>query len=396
MKKMRVLSVLMVVLFMLSSLSVAAYNLDDYLPCDGEVGSAIVKNATPTVDGVVSTAEGYSAPVTLNYKNMHGLWSASSRCIINADVHFAWDDNGLYIGANISDPTLLLSTGDDDVVDSTNDEYGYNGDVFVFAIDPMNACYNAGMVSKGDKTAWYCMSIGEGDEFMCSVTNIGSAGDITKKVNGAAKKTSDTSWSFECMLPWSVLLDDIKETSWGDVDLDEDEVAKYGVYSRATVIYMDRCVATEETLIFSTTEYEEGEIFTLARSASVPLVHEDGMERNDGGESIRSYGIKLMNGDAAGAGPEFPSTTTIEEPDDETTEEDPVEETKDTQKKEDKKEDEEETEAETERQIGDEDFTLENNNTGGSIGLIIGIVAGVVVVAAAVVVVLVVLKKKKK
>ncbi|MBE6687608.1 MAG: DUF4690 domain-containing protein [Ruminococcaceae bacterium] len=398
MRKMRILSVLMVVLFMLSSLSVAAYNLDDYLPYDGEVGSAVVKNSTPTVDGSVSASEGYSAPVTLNYKNMPTYWSASSRCIINADVYFAWDDNGLYVGANITDPTLLLSTGDDNVVDSENEEYGFNGDVFVFAIDPLKACYDIGMTSTGERTAWYCMSIGENDEFMCYSTNhIGASGDITKQVNGAAKKTGETSWSVECMIPWSMICDDTDAVTYGDVRLDEEDLAKAGVYSKCGVIYMDRAIANEETLIFSTQEHEEGDIFTIARAISVPLVHEDGMDRNTGGESLRSYGIKLMTADSAGVAPEFPEEGTPTFDPEENSDPEETKETKETMGKTDEEDEEDDIPEETEkREKGDTATTLDNNGGGISVGLIIAIVAGVVVIAAVVVVVIVVLKKKKK
>lgn len=398
MKKMRILSVLMLVVFMLSSLSVAAYNLEDYLPCDSEVGSAVVKNSTPTVDGSVSTAEGYSDPVVLNYRNMHGLWSASSRCIITADVHFAWDETGLYVGANIVDPTLLLSTGEDDVDNDGENVYGWNGDVFIFAIDPMSACYDIGMSFTGDRTAWYAMSIGEGDKFMCYASNLGGgSADITKKVTGAAKKTSDTSYTVECLLPWKLILDDISTVSYGDVDLKVSEVAKSGVFSKSMVMYMDRAIATEETMIFSTQELEEGQVFTLARSVTVPLIHADGNDRNTGGESIRSYGIWMMTADENGVAPDFPTDTVTpgyeEETEDET--EDAAGETNAAVNNNNKKDEVEETEPEeTERQIGDVDTVLKTDK-GGNTGLIIGIAAGAVVVVAAVVVVLVVVKKKK-
>ena len=112
------------------------------------------------------------------------------------------------------------------------------------------------------------------------------------------------------------------------------------------------------------------------------------------GESIRSYGIKMMTADASGAAPDFPADGEVYTSDTD----DSADETNSAPAETNKKEETvvEEPEAEPEETKMGETATTLKNDEGAPIGLIIGIAAGAVVIVAAVVVVLVVLKKKKK
>ena len=201
--KKTIVCMLIAVMLVLSSVNVLAYDLstlDTYLyTAENEVGSLVAKNNTPTIDGNISTGEGWSDAKVIDYTNMPTLWASSSRCIIKGNVYFAWDTNGLYVAADIADPTMVLSKGEDEANEEGMNEYGYDGDVFVLGIDPLASCFDAGMVSNEDFTAWYCMSILEGGAFKVYRSHANDA-EITDTVKGAAKTTT-TGWALECMIP---------------------------------------------------------------------------------------------------------------------------------------------------------------------------------------------------
>ncbi len=385
MKKIRIISLVVAALFILSSLSIfAEYDPAAYQYVEG-AGKVIAKNNTPTIDGNISASEGWSDAKTLNATNMANFWSASSLCVITANVYFAWDTEGLYLAADIADGTHILTTGEDDIDanDDGSNDYGWNGDVLIFGIDPLGACFDAGMTQTGDRTAWYCFSVAEGGVFKCYQSNTQSNdSDITDSLNGRATITS-LGWAFECMIPWERIIDDTMNVTLGDVQLTVDEITLAGAISSVGIMYMDRAVASDELAQFnsSSNAVDNGTVFTITRAISVPTVHKDGQAWMYGGESLRSYGIELAIGDASGFAPE---TTTEEVTEPETTT------AKATEK--DTEEEEEDTKKETEAE--DTTEAVEDTEEGGvNVGLIIGIAAAVVVVAA--VVVFIVIKKKK-
>ena len=389
MKKTRIVCMLVAVMFVLSSLAVFAdYDPNAYLyPETNEVGQIIAKNNTPTIDANISDGEGWSDMKTLDYTNMPVFWGPDSRCIITANVRFAWDTTNLYLAADVADATMVYSSAEEEPNEYGVVEYGYTGDVLVFGIDPLAACLNAGMSANGQRTAWYCFAIGEGNVFKAYRSNSeGSDGDIVDKVQGAVTSTS-TGWALEVALPWEMILEDTFTVSFGDVDLTVDEVTVAGAISNAGIMYMDRAIATPELAVFNSGSdaVAEGELFTIGRSITVPLVHADGMKWSDGGESLRSYGIGLTIGDAAGVAPE----TTVAETTEEVTEAVTTE-----ADEEEPKEEAEETKADAEESEALDETAATEEEGGAPVGLIIGIVAAIVVVAA--VGVVIVIKKMKK
>ncbi len=392
--KKTILCMLIAVMLVLSSMSVFAYDLaslDQYLyTASNEIGSVNAKNNTPTIDANISAGEGWSDAVAIDYTNMPTYWASSSRCIMSANLYFAWNTNGVYVAADITDPTMVLSTGEDEPNDSGLNEYGYNGDVFIFGIDPLAACFDSGMVSSGDRTAWYCMSMFEGGALKVFRTNAND-GEVTDSVTAKGAKTSK-GWALECMIPWDVIIEDTFVASMGDVDLTVDEITTAGAISNVGIIYMDRAVLTPDVEVFkgSTDETAEGDVFTLSRNISVPLVHADGQGWQTGGESLRSYGLKFAIADATGYAPETEAPVVDTEPVIEDT--DPVEdETDDVTEDEPKDTEKEEKESNSPIRGNDEDKDDDNSML---VPIIIGVVAAVVV-AAAVVVVIIILKKKK-
>ncbi|MBR6514682.1 MAG: hypothetical protein IKT46_07610 [Clostridia bacterium] len=402
--KKTIVCMLIAVMLVLSSVSVLAYDdsaLTTYLYGENnEVGSLVAKNGTPTIDGNISTGEGWSAAKAIDYTNMPTLWGPSSRCIIKGNVYFAWNTNGLYVGADITDPTKVLSKGEGEPDDSGMNEYGYDGDVFVMGIDPVGACFDAGMVSNDDFTAWYCMSLLEDGTFKVYRSQHNEA-DITDNVTGAAR-TTNTGWALECMIPWDTIIDDTMVASLGDVQLTVDEITTLGAVSNVGIMYLDRAVMGDDVRVFasSSDETPDGEIFTLSRNVSVPLVHADGQGWGSGTSALRSYGLKLAMGDTAGVAPETETKATepVETEPVATEEPDETEEKADdtTKKKETVRYDE------NGNLIVDDGEGDEANTTGGSgllglgvVGIIIIAAIAVAVVAVVVVVVIVVIKKKK-
>ena len=407
MKKM-IVSILVVVMLVLSSMSVFAYDesaLDTYAcPKNTDIGSHVAKNGSPTVDANITEGEGWSDAKYIDYVNMPTLWGSSSRCIISGNLYFAWDDSGLYFAADITDPTMVYSKSE--VTDGTDDSsYGYDGDVFVFAIDPADVCFNeASMVSrdeKSDRSVWYCVSMFEGGTVKVWRSNCND-GEITDVVTVAGTSTT-TGWAFECKLPWDIVIEDVLNHTLGDADVTKEEITALGTVSSVGIQYMDRAVLTEDVLVFkgSSDPAVEGDVFTLSRNISMPLIHADSQGMDTGGTCIISHGLKLAMGDAEGNAPE---TTT------EATETTPAPET--TPKEEETEDDETESSTESTAKTtvrydddgnliteapgdgaADEDDGNKDGNGGLGVPTIIGIVAAAVAVVA--VVVIIIVKKKK-
>lgn len=414
MKKIRIFSLLVVAMFILSSFAVgAAYSLDDY-PFDAERENIKVllkaNQGSPSVDGSISDGEGWGDVVTFDHKNLLQFWASSSRCIISADVRMAWDDTGLYISADITDPTMIPVTGEDGTgVDDDNgtNDYGWNGDVFVFALDPQGKFLEEGFVTTDWRSAWYCFGIDANGKVKCYVTQSTYTGDITSRIDINGTLNSD-GWTFEAKLPWDRLNQDTEAVTDYEISLDKDAFTQLGTKSRAGITYVDRAEFNTENSIFSNTEYAEGTIFTLSRSISVPTIHDDGMNYNSGTPAAYSYGIDLTIADETGYAPEV--VVEPDEPDepdtpdtpDESGDSDETNEPAETNKTPSGSKPGKDTEKplkfsdESTATTGFNADSMDNVGGGNGVptGLIIGIIAGVVVVAAAVVVIIVVKKKK--
>ena len=373
MKKFRIIGAFALVLVMLmSTVSFAAYDTADYPFFSDGVGQIIAKNNTPTIDGTASESEGYSVVKELNSTNMAPFWSPQSMCIIKANVYFAWDAKNLYLAADITDPSMMLSKAEDD--SEGKNDYGYDGDMFVFMLDPLGECFNSGMTQTNNRTAWYCFGIGEGNMLKSYRTQVNEA-DLSTDVSGVATTTTN-GWAFEVSIPWATIVDDTFSASSGDVDLKVEDITTAGAISKAGVMYLDRAVANEEFAQFNqgSGAVAEGKTFTISRNITIPKTLPDGTDGvQNGGESVRSYGIDLTIGDADGVAP---ITEKVETTKAETT-------AKETKAKSTTKAEETQKEEKKEEKSG-----------GLGVGAIIGIVLGVLVVAG--VIVFFVMKNKKK
>ncbi|MBQ7499939.1 MAG: hypothetical protein IJT91_03500 [Clostridia bacterium] len=408
MKKIKLLTIFVTAVMLIGMLSVFssaeldvrrdAFTTVIGTPSENGLGLCVANNNTPTLDGSITDGEGWSTPYVFNNTNMNqGFWSPQTACVISGTLRFAWDTTNLYIAADIADPSYIMSTGDG--TDLDDGDFLYNGDVFVFTIDPMVACLNSGM-TQSDYNMWYYISNHE-NSFSCkSMLHEGSPSD--KDYQGAVK-TTDAGWAFECGIPWSDIVEDTQNASLSSagsdiVEVQADEVAVKDVVSDCAIIYMDRAkFGGEFSQLSSDQSLDEGTVFSVGKLASTPVTLRDGMAPSNYSDVfIKSYGIRLALGDAAGATTVTPDNIAEEivpEVEEITTEAatEAEDETDDTAKavETEKETEEEETTTEAKEEKTEETKEAKSSNT----GLIIGIIAAVVVVAA--VVVFIVLKKKK-
>ena len=383
MKKVILSVFLLVVLLVTAVSSAAAYNIDDYFFTEG-VGRVIMNNGTPNIDGNITDGEGWGPVVTIDSTNSTSIWAPSSRPIMVINARYAWDASGLYLAAEINDPSMIPSSGLDelDFEMDPGDMYGWNGDVFVFGIDPADTFYNSGFTTTADRSTWYCISIDETGAFKCYRTQ-SDVGEVTGDLTGVASLT-DNGWKFEVKFPGDIICDDAASMSLGDVSVDAATITELGTTSHSMIMYMDRAYYEGDFVVFSNTEWGEGELFTLSRNMTIPTTLRDGTDgwRNSD-SAIRSYGIVLAAADATGNAPEttVPVETEPVEPETtpapDTTDEVPVDTTK----------------APVTTAATNNNTTSDTDEGGANIGLIIGIVAAVVVVVA--IVVVIVIKKKK-
>jgi len=167
---------------LLASLAISASALED-----AERTDVTVYYNTPTLDGVINNGEwDQENAIDITADNAM-LWSGDE---INNLVYFyySWDDNGLYLAADVSDTDVCKPADTSEV---------YNLDAFQVAIDP------AGLI--GDDAGGGAMfySIGPMTD--------GKLGAVYHPYGGAAEDfdytgaytMTDDGWQFEMIIPWT-------------------------------------------------------------------------------------------------------------------------------------------------------------------------------------------------
>ncbi len=260
----------------------------------------VIKEATPTIDGEITDGEGWEGPALMNANTLGYFWHQNP-LTSDGNVFFAYSADGFYYSARITEGlsavreadgrvyeegynTFVYSNSEDyiDLNAEGGNEYGYNGDIFGFMIDPLGTLlYDGGFVANEDHSAWYLVGLFEGDvaKMYRSKWNYG---DITDQVQVAGKKT-DTGWQFEAFLPWEVIISDTEAAGLGEITLTKEDILKDGALIRASAMYHDRFI-----------DEELGDIATFGRYITVPKVLANGTEGQMGvGDNILSYGITL-------------------------------------------------------------------------------------------------------
>lgn len=175
---------------LLASLAISASALED-----AERTDVTVYANTPTIDGVINDGEwDKDNALDVNADNAM-LWGGDE---INNLVYFyySWDDNGLYLAAEVSDTDVCMPADISEV---------YNLDAFQIAIDP------AGLIGDDAGAGAMFYSIGPMKD--------GKLGAVYHPYGGAAEEfeytgaytMTDGGWEFEMIIPWTsieILADD--------------------------------------------------------------------------------------------------------------------------------------------------------------------------------------------
>ena len=275
----RILSMLMV-LVMLLPLSVVAGS------------SGVVENeavtmpyASPVIDGTIEDDGKWSDVALFNEDTVGYFWSIRA-CNSYADMHFAYDDNGLYFAADINDSNsangFIASTGYDNVDPSGSSyPYGFNGDVFTLMLDPLGLFEK----SSNQTTAWYNVGIFADGTVKVYRSQV-NEGDITSSVSAKGAITN-TGWRFEAFIPWSIIIDDAADISGSAISPAQADLIKKNAVSRAAAMYMDRYTTAA------------GKTSTWGRFITVCTTTYDGTAgTSTSGVIAKAYGLELVNGDA--------------------------------------------------------------------------------------------------
>ena len=167
---------------MIAALAVSASAIKDE-----ERDDVTVYQNTPTIDGVINNGEWDQENALDVTADNAILWTGDE---INNLVYFyySWDDNGLYLAADVSDTDVVKAVDETDV---------YNKDAFQIAIDPAGLIaadggsgamfYSIAPLENGELGAFYHPYGGTGEEF-----------DFTGKYT-----MTDDGWQFEMIIPWT-------------------------------------------------------------------------------------------------------------------------------------------------------------------------------------------------
>ncbi len=249
MKKILILALMLTMLatvFMLPGVFAA----DGEIPFSEDVGDIYVPVAeegnAPTIDGVIKSSEPYTDPVRIDSHNSSTSWTYRSRNLIDIDFYSSWDETGFYVGATVVDPTPYLSTvsPDTDDDDEGSSQYGGNGDVLVFSIDPLAIRKATGRLywESSSPTAWYSIVPMKDGSFVIYRSQY-NEGDITDQVDAALVQHSDGSWTVEMKLSWEMILEDTAacvDKTVAELGYTVEDFAAMGATHNAMFRYMDR------------------------------------------------------------------------------------------------------------------------------------------------------------
>ncbi|MBQ4054280.1 MAG: hypothetical protein IJD17_01095, partial [Clostridia bacterium] len=286
---MKKIALVLTVLMILSVFPLTLYAGPDYII---ENDTISMPKATPTVDAVISTEDGWSEKAFFNIDTVANFWGIEP-LTTTADLYFAYSDAGLYFAGDITDETnengnnFVYSTGTDDIDDGM---YGWNGDIFTLMLDPLEGLFNAGYFGNSDFTPWYHIGLfknADGSETARMYRNKINEGELTAKDGVVlAGKSTEKGWIVEAFIPWSVIVSDIYDISVGGVSLTEEELAADAANFRGAILYHDRY------------RKANGTVDTWGRFVTVCETCVDGTPGYwSAGVCIKAMGLKMVNYD---------------------------------------------------------------------------------------------------
>lgn len=215
--------------------------------CAKEIGGvsvpALGERTAPVLDGDISDGVWQSVPcVLLDDQNCSTSWSYRSLVNGSCEIKLLSSEDGIYICAKITDPTLVRSTGANDIhnydseYDHADDLYGYNGDLFIFALDPMGVI-EAEDSLRGGKGLWYTFTPFADGALRVFRSNP-SPEDVTGEIPGAYTY-DENGWIFEAFIPYTRIAADTALFS-GITAPSAAELAVPGARLTAMSLYLDR------------------------------------------------------------------------------------------------------------------------------------------------------------
>lgn len=175
-------------------------------------GNIPVMKFTPVLDGVLSENEYPDDSVFLLDKTVvdawAGCWAGEMTADMSVTFHFAWDDTGLYVFADIKDATPVPA--------ASWDSHGADG-------GPAADSFQLNLFAK---TVARWLTIGAyADGSLSPRTHYGDVSDLTGIVTGKTVY-NDKGYVIECMIPWATI--------------DGGEAIKEGLSIPVLFTYMDR------------------------------------------------------------------------------------------------------------------------------------------------------------
>ncbi|MBE6685704.1 MAG: hypothetical protein E7591_00540 [Ruminococcaceae bacterium] len=221
--------------FILCMLMIVPFNVFGYADGTIQNPSVTMPKSSPEIDGTIEANGKWSQPAYVNDATVGHFW-ATNPCTSSAEIYFAYDANGLYFAADITDCSekngFVASTGYDNIDnDGSTRNYGFNGDVMNLMLDAQSAIGNTAKY-----TPWYNIGI-YADGSVHVYRSRANEADITSGCTTAGAIT-EKGWRFEVKIPWSLIVSDM--TAAGAKNVSATTLATQGTVSRASVMYMDR------------------------------------------------------------------------------------------------------------------------------------------------------------
>ena len=164
------------------------------------VGNLDLNYGSVAIDGNFS-ADKWAAATVLKMDDSNAVaWALDITSTVT--LYALWDEAGLYFGGDIADSTFLYSDAG----------AGYNGDSLQLSLDVGQLLVGSGE----DRAIFYSFGCFEdpADQVLVRQTSMND-GNIEDGEGGLQLKTKATAtgWTFEMLMPWSMLLEDISEKS---------------------------------------------------------------------------------------------------------------------------------------------------------------------------------------
>ncbi|MBR5515418.1 MAG: DUF4838 domain-containing protein [Clostridia bacterium] len=225
-----ILTLIISIHFTVPSFAITTYYMDKFEEAAGDVS--------------VPVNNGWSETLHIDETNYIPSYDRFSDNYPKADMRFKYTDEGLCFYADIEDEDFIFTTGRNnfyygiDMYRKESDFYAWNGDVFIFTVDPANILLNSGLTLASDYEAWLCFGMTEDEKIVVRRTRFGEA-DLTEKIEATGCVT-DKGWQLEACIPWDIIASLVDLTSFGIAEFNKAAILEKGTLSKACVIFMDR------------------------------------------------------------------------------------------------------------------------------------------------------------